>query len=403
MKGFFDNFKKDSSVEKSKSIRCGGCGISCQLFATCKNSKMKAEGKGTKGIMLVLDFPSKTEDETGERFSGESGKFVVKAFAKYGLDLKKDCKSTYGVKCHPQNSRVPTKKEIDTCHFFLREEIMEYKPKVIFLLGEVALESFLKNRWKKDIGPIDRWRGLKIYDREYNCWVIATYSPLYMIKQKNNDILWSIFQDDIEKGMELLKKPVPVYEDEKQFIRIIESENLVLRLLERIRQKEKLIAIDFETTGLRPYIKGHEIISTAIACSEFACYSFINTPRINERLKAILKDGSIGKIASNIKYEHLWAREILGVEIQGWVWDTMLAAHILDNRTGISGLKFQTYINFGIIDYSSKIEEYLSSDGAEFNNIKKAPVKDLLLYNGLDSLFEFRLAMIQMEEINEAK
>jgi hypothetical protein len=76
----------------------------------------------------------------------------------------------------------------------------------------------------------------------------------------------------------------------------------------------------------------------------------------------------------------------------------MQAAHILDNRPGILGLKFQTYVNFGVVDYDSHIAPYLTSNsknGNAFNRVDDIPIDDLLEYCAMDSLFEYRLAEIQ--------
>jgi len=108
-----------------------------------------------------------------------------------------------------------------------------------------------------------------------------------------------------------------------------------------------------------------------------------------------------------MKFEEIWSAEILGQPVQNWGFDSMLAAHILDNRTGISGLKFQTYVNFGIIDYDSDINQYLKAtrDGANsFNKVRELAEtergrKKLLTYCALDSLYEYRLATKQMNLI----
>jgi len=102
------------------------------------------------------------------------------------------------------------------------------------------------------------------------------------------------------------------------------------------------------------------------------------------------------KIGQNIKYEDNWCHELLG-PVDGWMWDTMLASHVLDNRAGITGLKFQAYVNFGILDYSSHIEPFLRAPGSnDLNCVEEAPRRDLLLYNGVDSMVTYRLAMKQM-------
>ena len=78
----------------------------------------------------------------------------------------------------------------------------------------------------------------------------------------------------------------------------------------------------------------------------------------------------------------------------------MQATHIIDNRKGITGLKFQAYIHFGQQDYSSHLDKFLKEGGEEgFNDIEKAPKEELLHYCGMDSLLQYRLAKLQMEEV----
>jgi hypothetical protein len=85
----------------------------------------------------------------------------------------------------------------------------------------------------------------------------------------------------------------------------------------------------------------------------------------------------------------------------------MITAHILDNRKGITSLKFQAYVNFGVSDYDSHISPFLKSDdefGANsFNSIlkfiKQYGEKPVLTYCGLDSLYGFGLTLLQMNKI----
>ena len=48
----------------------------------------------------------------------------------------------------------------------------------------------------------------------------------------------------------------------------------------------------------------------------------------------ILKNKEIGKFGWNIKFEHNWVQNKLGVEVQNWIHDGMLMSHLLDNRAG---------------------------------------------------------------------
>lgn len=91
-----------------------------------------------------------------------------------------------------------------------------------------------------------------------------------------------------------------------------------------------------------------------------------------------------------MKFEERWTVAKLGCKVRGWHWDTMLAAHILDNRSGITSLKFQAFVHLGISDYDSHISPFLySKHPNETNRIDQVDDKSLLLYNGLDSLLEY--------------
>ena len=120
-------------------------------------------------------------------------------------------------------------------------------------------------------------------------------------------------------------------------------------------------------------------------------------------LKQLLENPKIGKIAQHMKFEDKWLSVMYGINTKPWAFDTMLASHILDNRPGITGLKFQTYVRFGLLGYDDEIGPYLRSGDANTPNRimelvnNPASFQKLLLYNGIDSLVTFRLAKIQME------
>jgi hypothetical protein len=122
----------------------------------------------------------------------------------------------------------------------------------------------------------------------------------------------------------------------------------------------------------------------------------------------LLANSQIGKIAQNMKFEESWSVVRLKQSVNNWIWDTMLAAHILDNRPGVTGLKFQVYTQFGVVDYSSEVESYLQSvDETSANSINrimelvndKQGKEKLLKYCALDSIFEYRLSKIQRDII----
>ena len=80
------------------------------------------------------------------------------------------------------------------------------------------------------------------------------------------------------------------------------------------------------------------------------------------------------KGAHNLKFEENWIQSKLGYGVKNWFWDSMIATHILDNRQAVCSLKFQVYVNFGVVDYDSEIEPWLHAgdkkDANAFNDIE---------------------------------
>ena len=114
----------------------------------------------------------------------------------------------------------------------------------------------------------------------------------------------------------------------------------------------------------------------------------------------LLQNENIKKIAANAKYENDWSNVKLNSPINGLLFDPMLAQHCVDNRQRICSLEFQSYVYFGIQPYDAHIKQFLKTEpvrGNAINRVFEADLKDLMLYNALDSLITFRLAIVQME------
>ena len=86
----------------------------------------------------------------------------------------------------------------------------------------------------------------------------------------------------------------------------------------------------------------------------------------------------------------------------------MIASHVYDNRQGITSLKFQTYVNFGIVDYDSKIAPYIQSvDKNNSNSLNRLlelvsteeGKTKLLTYNAYDAINAYRLFIQQKNQL----
>ena len=402
MKGFFSKAEVESMTVKpsNRTLSC----ISCGLYTECKNPKIEPFGNFKKKILNIGEAPGETEDQRGKPWQGKVGKLLEQTYKRLGVNLFEDCLNINAVNCRPMdkdgNNKAPTNHQMDCCRASILQVIEKYKPKVIILLGNSAVYSLLGHRWKKDLGGITKWRGWTIPDQDFKCWLCPTFHPSY-IERSEGGAEETIWIQDLKQALEKAKDPFPVY-------RVPNIEILTdLAPLREIRQE---FAFDYETTGLKPHAVGHRIVCASVADSADHAYVFMMPETKLERkpFTDLLINPKIGKIAQNMKFEHAWSLVRLRVEVLNWIWDTMLASHVYDNRPGITGLKYQTYVQFGIMDYSSEVAPYLqavdNTNGNGLNRILELVEKPggkhkLLTYCGMDSIFEYRLAMKQRENI----
>jgi len=351
------------------------CGDICKLSLTCSSPCMPVTGKGRMKILVIAEAPGQQEDEQNTQLIGAAGRVLREALAKVGVDLDKDCRKTNAIRCRPPKNRKPTRVEIKACNPHIWEEVERFQPKLILLLGQTALDSFLLDRFEKSPGSISRWRGFAIPDRKTNAWVMATWHPSYILRTQNmyhgNSEEAKFFLKDIEKGLEHRKQAFPFLPEPK-----IQIGGIFPSWIGR----SKVLAFDYETNGIRPWkVPGARIVSFA-CCSKEKVYATSTIANFWE-WKKILANLAIKKVAHNMKFEHEWSRHCLGVETQSWLWDSMIAAHLIDNRKQVTGLKFQAYISLGVEDWSKGVEG-IGSEKA---------TKESLHYNALDSFYTYWL------------
>lgn len=399
--GFFtkEQLSEADSFVKVHTIQ--GCPV-CGLDKGCKTPYMEPTGDFRREILIVAEAPGKTEDEDGVQLVGKAGQLLRRFLRKYRIDLDRDCLKTNAIVCRPPDNKTPNSKQIAACRPRLLNLIKEKKPKVVILLGDVAMQSVIGSVWRKELDTIGKWRGWTIPDRTYQTWLCPTFHPSYLVRNEGREDLELIFSQDLKGAIDLAKDPLPEFPsmaDEHRKIRILYSEGDVQAYLRSLITSCDLAFFDYETTGLKPHAEGHDIICVSISTRPDSAEVFLMSEAVRPLFKRFLKTGRIRKGAQNKNFESMWSEIILKEEVKGWTWDTMLVTHMMDNRPKVTGLKFQSYVQFGIADYDSEIEPYLKSrDGANgFNRIRQAPQDKLLLYCGMDSMLEHRWAKKQSE------
>lgn len=358
---------------------------------------MKPTGTGRRPILFVGEAPGELEDERGEQFVGKSGSLLRTTLERLGVDLD-DCTKTNSFICRPP-SNLAQDLYIESCRPNLLKAVRDHKPRVIVLLGGSAVKGLIPSERDDAVGSITKWVGWQIPSHEHQAWICPTYHPSYLLRMKD-PVLDLLFRGHLRSAIKLEETPIPgePLETLKKRVEIVTSERETRLKLKDLAKRKGILAFDYESTGIKPDHPKHRIVSCSFCLDGEGTWAGMITPDLHRYLSRVLKREKLLKVASNLKNEERWTIAKLGHPVASWFWDTMLASHVMDNRGQISGLKFQSFVRFGIADYDSAVEGFLkSTDGSGFNRIHEIPVRDLLLYNGLDSLLEFRLMVLQRE------
>jgi len=416
-KGFFGPPKKKKVRSVLPGIVDTGdfCNL-CKLHETCNSPKMPYTGEGRKGVLWLAMCPGKEEDRRGEQLVGSSGIVWRKALEKLGYNPNIDFWKQNVVNCFPWRigaseqvvNRDPTPQEIRYCRPTYWKTIKELNPSHIFLLGGTAVSSFFLDRSHpitKDM-KINRFRGLHIPDPKSKAWIHPIFHPSYI---NRNEDAYHVFERDIKNGLQLIGKEKPSFPNfEKMVVTTTDKHNILSILRDISEGKYTNVAIDYETSGLKPQKEGHLIHSVGLGVREDLSFSFpLQYPGVfcqkdkeeieNALVAALIKNKWV---AHNIQMEERWNRWILGVHSIDWNWCTMNAAHIIDERPNFCSLDFQVFINWGF-EYGGGVSPFKS--GEPFNNMHRCPLSSLLKYNGLDSLFTKKLYEKQKKQIGKDK
>lgn len=376
--------------------QCGKCG----LYKTCNSPKMEPTGQGRKGVLIVAEAPGQTEDEEGIQLIGKAGQELRTHLKSLGCDLDRDCWKTNCVICRPVFNEIKDE-YIEYCRPNLNKTIDTLNPSVVILLGSASVKSLIGAEWDRSVGTIGRWVGWRIPLQSRNVWICPSWHPSYLLRSKS-EVLTGWFRQHLKAALELDSKPWDKVPNWQNDIKVEKSPSLAAKLI-RVASKQSgddPISFDYETDRLKPDHPDSSIVSCAICWGGKRTLAF---PWSGEAVQATseLLQSPVPKIGANIKFEQRWTKSILGHGVRNWMWDCMIASHVLDCREDITSVKFQAFVKLGLPLWSTRVEQFLyAKSGNQKNRIREANLDDLLLYNGMDALVEYKLAQVQMREMN---
>ena len=154
----------------------------CRKCKLCQNRTNVVFGTGNKqaDLMFIGEGPGADEDKQGVPFVGKAGKLMNMAFEAIGLK-REEVYIANIVKCRPPGNRNPEDDEATACLNYLRNQVILVKPKIVVLLGSVALKNILG----KEYG-ITASRGKWVEKR--GIWYMPTWHPAALLRDENKKI-----------------------------------------------------------------------------------------------------------------------------------------------------------------------------------------------------------------------
>lgn len=149
----------------------------CRRCGLCESRRQIVFGVGDPDadLMVIGEGPGEQEDLKGEPFVGPAGQMLDRMLTKV-LELPRSAVYIANVvKCRPPDNRKPTTEEATTCAPFLARQVRAVRPKLILVLGGVALEH------AAGLKGITRQRGQEI--RVWGVPAIPTFHPAYLLRK----------------------------------------------------------------------------------------------------------------------------------------------------------------------------------------------------------------------------
>ena len=171
---------------------CNNC-KKCKLCQGRNNVVIGTVNK-TADLMFIGEGPGADEDAQGIPFVGKAGKLMNTAFQGIGIK-REEVYIANVVKCRPPNNRNPEDDEARACLDYLRNQVILVKPKIIVLLGNVALKNILG----KEYG-ITSARGKWV--EKNGIMYMPTFHPAALLRDETKKIMFWKDLKEVKKAMD---------------------------------------------------------------------------------------------------------------------------------------------------------------------------------------------------------
>ena len=384
--------KLNSNLSRVKAD-CSSCPL---------NGGKTVPGNGKRNgpkIAFIGEAPGEHEVLQGKPFVGKAGQFLRRVIRDLGID-ESQCYFSNACLCRPPGNSAPNAKAITACSNRLLHELAEIRPNLIVTLGGIANRSVLQSKL-----TITHCRGsyqeLALKDGT-RVGVIPTYHPSGVLRTPD---LFLDFVDDLDFAKQVSEGSTPVIEPPYENYVVIDTQHDFKRFLSKL-SAQKWTALDLETTGL-------DWFTGEILCAGFSwkrghawILDWQTLIRDNPDNLHALDDAfsSVKLIFQNGTFDMSWLLRA-GLRKMRYALDVQAVHYLLDERQGTHSLSRLATKYYRAPDYKTRFRESIGirtfiQDEQFGEAIARAPKRDLLMYNGADADYTYRLAV---DLIREAK
>lgn len=375
---------------KSKSWSCSGCKLyqyaPIHIFtkeerkcyeatldperADKKNNsyKLGPEGPDDAEVMVVMEAPTRSEDDYGNAFTAGPARIVRRNAKDCGLEPE-DWRWNYLLRCANPDDEEMSLPSMVYCSRYLSQDVLRVKPKVIVTFGAKATAAVLG----KPSASINHFATVaqKAVVAGHECVVYPMLSPGYILR---NDYLARRYLEHFKKLAEHLTGKTEVLEDSSIY-RIVTTPDEAIEVCQKmIAAVEEGVTIDAdtETSNLNPFKMGQRLSVISLARSMKRGYAIMynhdesawtdaDRKRVNkEGLKPLFAHRKLKVRWHNGKFDVKWIRKHLKFWPRDQSEDTMLTHYALDENVE-HGLKPLALMYTDMGDYDEELDKYLAT------------------------------------------
>lgn len=352
----------------------------CRIKACPYFNRAEVPFGGPLGAEMVVvgESPGMQEMMHGKPFIGASGKVLDAVLESIGYP-RSQVRVLNSCRCHINKDDDPIKMQnlaLKTCRTYLTQAIQKAAPKVIVCLGAVALQQVLGMK------KLMENRGRFFDSKEFGCKVFVTVHPAYVLRG-SSPRFWE--KPEQQRSM----KENLLFMDFQQVVKYLKTgQSDSLKIADTYREatmqdvlglyQHKVVAVDFETTGLNLFDPALKTLSVSMCGEEGK--AFVVFAKDGKLPRYVLKflSSSIPKIVANRPYDESVCKLKLGITMGGVIHDVFTMAHLLDEN-------YMKYSLESIADIYTPLKGIKSLAQGMRGQLGKLKKSKLLKYSGVDA------------------